>query len=51
MGGCNLWSRAPRQKSTCLLTQVRLEMGRYIAAVEEQTRPAMGQFKTFEVRF
>ena len=34
-----------------LLTQVRLEMERYIAAVEEQTRPGLGQFKTFDVRF
>ena len=50
-GRVQLVVEGPPAEVHLLLTQVRLEMGRYIAAVEEQTRPAMGQFKTFEVRF
>jgi acylphosphatase len=41
----------PPDEIQALLQQVRQEMGRYLAGVEEQTRPATGRFRTFEVRF
>ena len=34
-----------------LLKQIQTEMGRYISTADEQTRPATGRFKRFEVRF
>jgi acylphosphatase len=50
-GRVQLVVEGPPAEVQLLLAQVRVEMGRYIAAAEEQSRDATGKFKSFEVRF
>ncbi len=50
-GRVQLVVEGPPSEIRVLLEQVRQEMGRYLSGVEEQTRPATGRFKGFDVRF
>ncbi len=50
-GRVHLVVEGPPGEIDALLRQIRLEMGRYVDGVAEQTQAATGRFKTFEVRF